>query len=74
MKHSSSGVIFKKFKLSNKKNLRELLNNLSLEYAASSKEGITEGNVNYLLHLMNGSRLIKESREKDEHSHDLIHI
>ena len=44
-------------------NLWELQNDLSWKSAASSKEGITQSEVNYLGHLMNESRFVKKNQE-----------
>ena len=47
-------------------NLRELQSDLSWKDAASSTEGITPNSINYLCHLMNGNRLVKNSKWKRE--------
>ena len=40
---------------------------------ASSKEEITQGSVNCLGYLMDGTRFIKNSGRKGEHLHDLLY-
>ena len=41
---------------------------------ASSTEGITQSNVNYLHHIITWSRFIKKSSRKSKDFHDLLHI
>ena len=74
-------MMFKKFIYSNEKwkirvatNLWELWTDLSWKDAAISKERITQSSLNYLRHLMNGSRLVKKSRRESEHLRDLLSI
>ena len=52
----------------------ELGSNLSLKDTASSTEGITWSSINYLPHLINGSRFIKKSGRKCKQLHDQMTI
>ena len=70
-KYSSSWMVFKKFIYSHKKFVRlsdcESCEAIWAEKMQQDTEEITQSSVNYSLHLMNGGRLIKNSRRKSVH-------
>ena len=53
--------------------MRAAKQSVSWKHAASSKEEITQGSVNYLGYLMDGTRFIKNSGRKGEHLYGLLY-